>query len=98
MQRARASEARLVLHRRSSTLRRCCGGALVAGGRGGRGRGGCWSLVRGSVRGFCRLQRARDGLEAGVVGRCHGDAFSSNGSGARCILRPRVVLFGGGES
>lgn len=53
--------------------------------------------MRGSVRGFCRLQRTRDALKAGVVGGGHGDAFSSNGNSARCILRPRVVLFGSGE-
>jgi hypothetical protein len=51
------------------------------------GRSGCGSLERGRHGGLGRLQRARDGAEVGVVGRAHGDAFSSVGRrGARGML------------
>jgi hypothetical protein len=76
----------LVLHRRgrrTGPCRRCGGGALV------RGHRGCWCLGRGRGRrrGLCRLQRARERLEAGVViGRGHGEWSAADGSSARCML------------
>jgi hypothetical protein len=94
---------RLVLQRRGRrtgrACRRCGGGALVRGGH----RGCCWCLQRGRRRGrFCRLQSARERLEAGVViGRGHGDGCASDGSSARGMLGAvrgvgmRDVLFGG---
>jgi hypothetical protein len=72
-----------VLHWRSRrSVGRGRGGALAVG-RGWVRRSGCWSLVRGRrCRGLGRLEGARDGPEAGVVGRDHGDgdALWSNGS------------------
>jgi hypothetical protein len=83
MQRARACKCRLVLHRCGRrTVGFCSGGVLFLLGR----TGGCWSIRRGRHRGLGRLQCARYGLEAGVVGlRSHCGALSSNDS-ARGML------------